>query len=167
MESSIYGGALYIDDSKRLDYWAAGCWYNQPTPYLGPQFTSSASEQVWMVYNAEMDGGAGLDVRIKVGATFYNPQNYIVSGSGGEWVYEAPLADTSWSIGIEASSDSITTVPGNSSLSYDTLDMYAKPGDIHIKTPSNILTALTQTQIWRCKYARFGQDKQVWEKIFG
>lgn len=160
------GGAVFVGDTKRLDYWAAGCWYNQNTYFLGPQFTGDTTSRTWTVYNAEMDGGAGMNLYAKIGSIYYNLNNYIQSASGGEWVYEAPLADTSWNIAIEASSDAIKTVSGDSNLSYQTLDMYAKPGDIHIKTPSNLLSALTQTQIWRCKYARFGQDKQVWGKIF-
>lgn len=170
--------AVEINGKKYFEYWAADCWYETTGGYLTSASLDSSvnkasgEENDYTIYYCEQGGGEGARIAFTnsesaSSGTVYTFNNLVEvqAESGGEWVYEGPICETAFIRSIEASSDSITTASGNSALSYDTLDVNAKPGDIHIKTPSSILN-LTSAQIWQCKYAVKDLQKQVWEKIF-
>ena len=176
--------AILQDGKVMAGMWAADCWYDN----------GNSSEQVcdginilnqeydWELYWAEQEGGEGLNLFLPIHPSSNNGSG-IFDGNwkysipfGGEWVYEGSIAEVAYTRNIEASPDAITTVTGNSNLSYTTLDMNARVGDMHVRTPdvpeinalnfiSVMVNALNQFQVWRCKYSQ-GYDKQVWERIF-
>ncbi len=170
--------AVEVNGNKYFEYWAADCWYETTGSYVTGSFLDASvnkatgEENDYTIYYCEQGGGEGARLAFTNSESANSGTVYpfdsmvaVQSESGGEWVYEGPIVETAFSRSIEASGDSITTVSGNSSLSYQTLDVNAKPGDIHIKTPSSILS-LTSAQIWQCKYAIKDLQKQVWQKIF-
>jgi hypothetical protein len=156
------GGALIRDGQKFFEYWCADCWLETAIATSFSVTEGDTSE--YEMFFFEQGGGEGINMTFN-GASFMDTFN-IDAEAGGEWVYDGPLSDTSGIRSIDASPDSISTVSGNSSLTYQNLTVNAKPGDIHIKTPSSILT-LTTAQIWTCRYSKPAQQKQMWEKIFG
>lgn len=182
------GMAVEINGKKHFEYWAADCWYENRSVYLHEEpeathavpydapmdgvYINKDEENDYTLYLFEQGGGEGANISFtdctNVRGTIYafkDMAQVAAETSGGEWVYECPITETAFIRNIEASTEAVKTVSGNSGLSYQILDRYAKPGDIHIKTPTNILN-LGNAQIWMCRYAAFGRQKQVWHKIF-
>ena len=156
------GGALFKEQNKIFEYWCADCWLD--TPLVTSFSVSSGDTSGYEMFFFEQGGGEGIDMTFN-GLSFSETFS-IEAEEGGEWVYDGPIADTSSLRSLDASSDSITTVSGNSSLTYQNLASNAKPGDAYIKTPSSILS-ITSAQIWKCKYSQPTKQRQMWEKVFG
>ncbi len=170
------GCCVLLDGENIFEFWAADCWLSSGTLCRSKKYLNSSSLQSdtknFEIYMFEQGGGEACELLWSYGDSgelYNNFHTHTVVApdvAGGEWVYEGPIAEMAYTRNIEASGDAVTTVSSNTNLSYQTLDVYAKPGDIHIKTPSSVLNVLTSTQIWKCKYSRIGQGKQLWEKLF-